>query len=830
MFKSRKEKQIHDFADIYRGKYGVSMELEYTRLSARERLFVCLVKGILIFLCTYGSTRLFLTSFGLPSIGIVLFLFILIMSVAVAMFYYNRLAFNVGYILFFILICALAYFLYWYANSGMNAILNVVVNIVDDKLYLNGVREYEEMIKNRNVTVTCCLILISCLSICFYNSAISGYMSPLLTFLLLYPIAQICAYFDDDINLFYFGMMVLGFLGVCLLRKSGRYYMPYHGTAADLKVKGDSVYHKSARFCKTMSGMSLTACVIMLVLMIFAGVLANAAPRKYHNNYSTWKTGTDEVVKEFAVNGFMGFFNQYSAVGGLSEGRLGGVRQVMMTFTPQLEIKIVPDNVEGIYLRGFIGDYYESNQWSRMQDKKYILERQYGISDTTQIVNLESGLLSDVYESGASQYSAKAYMTVKNLSSPDKYFYTPYFFVVDYSEDAEINSNSFEDQGDYVLYNLRTKNRELKHTYYPYYTIRQAIDNGELETSSNLIEVLYRQFVYNNYLYVPKDIRDDLKEICDEHITGSNRKTVISQIYSYFEEEFKYTLSPGVTPRNRDFVVYFMNQQKKGYCAHFATAAAMLLRSKGIPARYVEGYHIVFNDATIVETDETVDVNDWYQGYNGTVEGDEEPSLIEVQARGADAHAWVEVYYDGFGWIPVEFTIAQADESTEGGSFWERFGGYFGSNETAKSPVDNVTEQLQNAAPFMAGLFGIAAGVVVLIAIVSFLRRKYRIYVCRNNERLVFQYAALSKLLRSLGISGENNIYHKTMKKYLETAIGFNEDDSKAYIELVERASFDNKALAGEELTEATNLFRQALTLLKKKLGVAKRLYVIWRI
>ena len=194
MSNTRKEKQIRDFAAIYRAKYGVGMDLEFTRLTAKERLLVCLVKGMLIFLCTYGSACLFLTSFDLPSIRIVLFLFILIISIGAAMLYYNRLVFNIGYILFFVMICLLAYFLYWYANSGMNAILNVVVNIVDDRLNLNGVREYEEMVKNRTVTVTCCLILISCLTICFYNSAISGYMSPLLTFLLLYPIAQICAY------------------------------------------------------------------------------------------------------------------------------------------------------------------------------------------------------------------------------------------------------------------------------------------------------------------------------------------------------------------------------------------------------------------------------------------------------------------------------------------------------------------------------------------------------------------------------------------------------------------------------------------------------------
>ena len=824
----KKEKQNRDFATIYAAKYGVKMDLGYTQLSRGERAIVCLIKGILIFLCVFGSAGLFLTSFDLPGMKLVLFLFILVISMATAMFYYNRLVFNIGYIVFFVLICFLAYSLYWYANSGMNAILNTALKIIDEKLNLNGVREYNEVITNRTVTVTCCLVLISCLMVCLYNSAISGYMSPLFTFLLLYPIAQFCVYFDDSVNYGYLSMMILGFLGVCLLRLSGRHSMPYRGVAPDLRIKGERVNYDSRRFTKTVKDLSVVAAVFLAILLIVAGLLVSVAPKRFKNNDSTWKSGTDAIVEQFALNGLAGFFNHYTANGGLSEGKLGGVRQVVLSFEPQLDVKIVPDNVHGIYLRGFIGDYYEGNQWRGMRDKTHTLQNKYSIKDTETVVNQESNFLEEIYESGENPYSAEAYMTVTNLDAPAQYMYTPYFTETDYSDEAQVGRDFYEDCGDYVHSDLSTKNFELKHHYYPFDTLREQLASGEISSVNSLDELRYRMYVYDKYLYIPSSIRSDLNEICDTYITGSDRESVIEQILTYFQDEFRYTLSPGITPSSRDFVVYFLKQQKKGYCAHFATAAAMLLRSKGIPARYVEGYYIQFTDATEVETLENINLEEWYSGYNATVEGDEEPFLIDVKARGADAHAWVEVYYDGFGWIPVEFTVAASEGSEEGGSFWDRFGGFFGNNESGNSPVENVTEQLQAASPFILALVAAALLVLIVIWLVMFIRRKYKLYHVKSNKRLVLQYVTLSKLLRRFEIASEhNNIYHNRMRHYLVSVLGIEEKSTERYVALVEKASFGNEALSIDELSEATECYRQILRALKRIVTGGKRIRIL---
>ena len=82
--------------------------------------------------------------------------------------------------------------------------------------------------------------------------------------------------------------------------------------------------------------------------------------------------------------------------------------------------------------------------------------------------------------------------------------------------------------------------------------------------------------------------------------------------------------TPAMDP-DEDFVAHFL-EEGRGYCVHFATAGALLLRMQGIPARYVSGY------------------------------------VADLDARGQgivldrDAHAWVEIYLDGYGWYPVEMT------------------------------------------------------------------------------------------------------------------------------------------------------------------------------
>ena len=107
----------------------------------------------------------------------------------------------------------------------------------------------------------------------------------------------------------------------------------------------------------------------------------------------------------------------------------------------------------------------------------------------------------------------------------------------------------------------------------------------------------------------------------------------------------KYTLSPGKTPSNRDFVNYFLLEGHKGYCVHYATAGVMLARMAGIPARYATGYIIPLSD---------------FSSKNQNSDGS-----YTIKVKDNCSHAWAEIYLDGYGWIPYEFTTGYSEENAQ---------------------------------------------------------------------------------------------------------------------------------------------------------------------
>lgn len=102
-------------------------------------------------------------------------------------------------------------------------------------------------------------------------------------------------------------------------------------------------------------------------------------------------------------------------------------------------------------------------------------------------------------------------------------------------------------------------------------------------------------------------------------------------IQRHLQRYYRYTLSPVEPPENQDFVTYFLYVGKEGYCTYFASAMTVLCRMAGLPARYVEGFLA-------------------QPGEDGF-----------AYVTGKDAHAWTEVYFEGFGWVPFDPTPSQQD-------------------------------------------------------------------------------------------------------------------------------------------------------------------------
>lgn len=158
-----------------------------------------------------------------------------------------------------------------------------------------------------------------------------------------------------------------------------------------------------------------------------------------------------------------------------------------------------------------------------------------------------------------------------------------------------------------------------------------------------------RSDAYDNFLDVPEELSDFLQQWynqakeeledsgqpIDAGATGEYAETLntASLITQLLERNAEYDLLTPRTPSDEDFVTYFLQESHQGYCVHFATAATLLLRLQGIPARYVSGYAVTLRGSDL--------------GADG---------LYEARVLDYNEHAWVEVYLDGYGWYPVEVT------------------------------------------------------------------------------------------------------------------------------------------------------------------------------
>ena len=190
---------------------------------------------------------------------------------------------------------------------------------------------------------------------------------------------------------------------------------------------------------------------------------------------------------------------------------------------------------------------------------------------------------------------------------------------------------------------------------------QQLADYSEFEWA-------YRNYVYEVYAKVPEGL-ERLKELAKsmEKLGGGHYQKLelkqeyilkqIRQIQNYLEWNTIYSLTPGVKPKEKDFAEYFLFDNQKGYCAHYATSAVLLLRCMNIPARYVEGYIVTKQDIENgISGGEGIVEHNIIIKKDNIINFEESEQMTTVEVKDLNAHAWIEVYFNGFGWIPFEVT------------------------------------------------------------------------------------------------------------------------------------------------------------------------------
>ncbi len=204
----------------------------------------------------------------------------------------------------------------------------------------------------------------------------------------------------------------------------------------------------------------------------------------------------------------------------------------------------------------------------------------------------------------------------------------------------------------------------------------------------------------------------------DGYNPASERFDAVIALARHLQRDYRYTLATPPAPAGIDPVDYFLFDTRYGYCEMFATAAALMLRSQGIPTRLVTGY----------------------------APGDYNSTLDQTIVRESDAHAWIEVFFPGHGWVPVDPTPSfPALAATRFPDRW------------AASGLAHLIPHLALGAP-TAALAGLGAaallpGLLALVAIVAlgllWLRRRPRTARARSpgESELIRLYDRLQRRL-----------------------------------------------------------------------------------
>ena len=282
-----------------------------------------------------------------------------------------------------------------------------------------------------------------------------------------------------------------------------------------------------------------------------------------------------------------------------------------------------------LYLRGFVGQRYDSGVW-KIAEKSIYSDEWSGLFEwmnENKILpyNQYSSYLNAENENQIKENT----VTVTNTGAKRKYVYVPYSTEmiqdkqVSEDEDGAVVSSGFFGTKSYELKEY-SKNEPTE-----LLTLGNWYFNAQTKAQETYVEneKVYRNFVYENYLTVDENLEAFIDETFwpETQEKPSGIYAITQHIRSVLNEKVSYNETPDEIPADEEPILWFF-QTGNGNSALYASTAVEAFRSAGIPARYAEGYYL----------DNT------------------ETKQRETTLTSKDSHAWTEVYMDGIGWIPVD--------------------------------------------------------------------------------------------------------------------------------------------------------------------------------
>ena len=342
-----------------------------------------------------------------------------------------------------------------------------------------------------------------------------------------------------------------------------------------------------------------------------------------HGNIDGWKQELHSLLHDQDTNS-------------MPEGDLKNLSGWKKNDMPALEITMTKP--QKMYLRGQVFDVYDGISWDPAEfeslteyESLFYWLHQFDFYGQSQIG--QASLLTG--------QEAPEQLTVKNLSACSAHGYYPYALGETVSLDADRIGDTVFPESEIL-------------SYYPgslpqWYEAQHLLASGQYggEISQYLTaEESYEDYVTQMDLQLTNESWSVLNRQLGQEAGPQSLSQICQFIRNWLEENLVYDENVKTLNGDLDFLQYTLEKSGSGYSVHYATAATLMLRYFGVPARYVEGYYLSAEEAVAYKADQ--------------------PIILTEE----NAHAWAEYYLPGVGFVPFEVTpgYMDAEDLNLGGS------------------------------------------------------------------------------------------------------------------------------------------------------------------
>lgn len=316
--------------------------------------------------------------------------------------------------------------------------------------------------------------------------------------------------------------------------------------------------------------------------------------------------------------------------------------------TDKTALIVTMEQPQTMYLKGYVGSFFDNQNWQDLpagvhSDNAAMF---YWMHENGLYVQNQVAYVNDIYEETTEKTSPIFRVSVENRNANRKYLYLPYEIVdlngfkLKNNSDTSAEDAGFRGQKCYMFEVTSSLWKDTDLLGKKVFDLLQ-LQREEAIAYENA-ESHYNAFAYANYTSLTEEQMDVFTRLLNvapytegNHINYEEAKAYITQ---YLETTLTYEEKASMHAADEDFLRSLLMEEKKGCDIHYATVATLMYRYLGIPARYVEGYVLTKEDVAQMKSG---------KGY---------------EVKGSNVHAWVEVYYDTIGWIPVEFTPGYAEK------------------------------------------------------------------------------------------------------------------------------------------------------------------------